>query len=150
MAQLKRRRTMESKTPWHLWAVGIVSLLWNAMGGVDYTMTHLHNASWIAMMTPEQIAWFDGFPIWATSCWALGVWGAIAGSILLLMRSRWAVHAFGISLIGFVGSHIYQFTSNAPAGLNTGTGTLFAAVLAAVAVGLLWYAMRMRKQGWLK
>jgi hypothetical protein len=135
------------KTPWHLWAVGIISLLWNAMGGVDYTMSHLHNAAYLAQMSPDQIAWFDGFPIWATSCWALGVWGAIAGSILLLLRNRRAVVVFGVSLIGFIGSHIYQYTSNAPAGLNTGTGTLFAVVLALVAVGLLWYAVRMQAKG---
>ncbi len=141
---------MESKTPWHLWAVGILSLLWNAMGGVDYTMSHLHNASYLAGMTPDQTAWFDNFPIWATCCWALGVWGAIAGSVLLLLRRRWAVPAFGISLIGFIGSHIYQFTSGAPAGLTTGTATIFAAALALVAIGLLWYAMRMRAKGVLK
>jgi uncharacterized membrane protein len=138
------------KAPWHIWAVGIVSLLWNAMGGFDYTMSHMHNAAYLAAMTPEQMAWFNGFPIWATSCWAFGVWGAIAGSLLLLLRSRWAVAAFGISLIGFVGSHIYQFTSNAPVSLNTGTGTIFAAVLGIVAVALLWYAAAMRRQGVLK
>ncbi len=141
---------MEQKTPWHLWAVGIVSLIWNAMGGVDYTMSHMHSAEYMKMMSPEQIAWFNNFPIWATSCWALGVWGAIAGSLLLLLRSHWAVLAFGVSLIGFIGSHIYQFTSNAPAGLNTGTGTIFAAVLALVAVTLLLYARRMRANGVLK
>jgi hypothetical protein len=137
------------KTPWHIWAVGIASLLWNAMGGVDYSMTHLNNAAWLAQLTPEQIAWVKAFPIWATSCWALGVWGAIAGSILLLLRNRHAVSAFGVSLLGLIGSHIYQFTSDAPGGLNTGSGTIFAAVLAGVAAALLWYAVRMRAKGWL-
>jgi hypothetical protein len=141
---------MDARTPWHLWAVGIISLLWNAMGGVDYTMSHMHNAAYLAQMTPEQIAWFDAFPIWATSCWAFGVWGAIAGSILLLMRSGFAVAAFGVSLIGFIGSHIYQFTSDAPVGLNTGTGTAFAAILAVVAVALLLYARAMKQKGILK
>jgi hypothetical protein len=30
---------MTVKTPWHLWAVGAVSLLWNGLGGYDYTMS---------------------------------------------------------------------------------------------------------------
>jgi hypothetical protein len=141
---------MDAKTPWHLWAVGIVSLAWNAMGGVDYTMSHMHNVAYLAQKTPEQIAWFDAFPIWATSCWAIGVWGAIAGSILLLIRSSFAVAAFGVSLVGFIGSHFYQFTSDAPAGLNTGTGTAFAAILAVVAVSLLLYARAMKQKGILK
>jgi hypothetical protein len=141
---------MEQKTPLHLWTVGVVSLLWNAMGGVDYTMSHTHNAAYLAGMTAAQIAWFNNFPIWATSCWAFGVWGAIAGSLLLLMRSRHAAAVFGVSLFGFIGSHIYQFTGNAPAGLNSGTGTIFAAVLAAVAIALLLYARAMKRRGILK
>lgn len=28
-------------TPWHLWVVGVVAVLWNAFGCWDYTMTHL-------------------------------------------------------------------------------------------------------------
>ncbi len=120
------------------------------MGGLDYTMSHLHNARWMEQYTPDQLAWYDGFPIWATSFWALGIWGAIAGSILLLFRSRWAVQSFAISLLGLIGSHVYQFTSGAPAGLNTATGTVFAAALAVVAVALLWYALRMRRGGVLK
>jgi hypothetical protein len=138
------------KAPWHLWPVGIVSLLWNAMGGVDYSMTHLNNAYWLEQFTPEQIAYFNGFPIWATSCWAFGVWGAVAGSILLLLRHRWAVTTFSVSLLGLIGSHFYQFSSKVPGGLNTASGEWFAAVLAALAMGLLWYAIRMRKRGVLR
>jgi hypothetical protein len=141
---------METKTPWHLWAVGILSLLWNAMGGIDYTMTHMHNDAWLANMTPEQISWVEAFPIWATSSWALGVWGAIAGSFLLLFRSRFAVHAFAVSLLGLIGSHAYQYLSNPPAGLNTRTGTIFAAVLALIASALLIYARSMSKRGYLR
>ena len=141
---------MAQKAPWHLWAVGGVSLLWNAMGGVDYTMSHLKNEMWMAQMTPEQIAYFDSFPAWATACWAFGVWGAVAGSLLLLMRSRWSLAAFAVSLLGLIGSHIFQFSSDVPDGWNTASGTIFAAVLAIVAIALLWYARRMNQLGVLR
>jgi uncharacterized membrane protein len=140
----------QPKTPWHIWATGLLSLLWNAMGGVDYTLTHLHNAAWMAQFTAEQIAYFNAFPVWATSCWAIGVWGAIAGSILLLLRHRFAVTAFALSLLGLIGGHIYRYGSKIPDGWNTGPTMIFAAVLATVAIALLWYAVRMRKQGWLR
>ena len=29
------------RTPWHLWVVGILTLLWNSVGGFSYTMTRL-------------------------------------------------------------------------------------------------------------
>src|SRR3546814_16652880 len=76
------------KTPWHLWAVGIVSLLWNAFGAFDYVMTKLRNPEYMAAFTPEQQSFFYSFPLWANVGWALGVWGSVLGSVLLLGRSR--------------------------------------------------------------
>lgn len=137
--------------PWHLWAVGLLSLLWNSAGATDYTMTNTRNAAWLAAMTPEQMAWIDSFPFWATTAWALGVWGAVLGSILLLARSRWAVPAFAVSLAGLVGTTIYQYgVGGMPASLKTGGGMAFTAALWAVAVLLLWYAIRMRARGVLR
>ena len=37
-------------TPMHLWIVGILSLLWNAFGACDYTMTEMGNLAWFQMM----------------------------------------------------------------------------------------------------
>src|SRR3546814_16425474 len=75
-----------AKTPVHLWAVGVLSLLWNAVGAFDYMMTKLGNADYLSAFTPEQIAYFQGFPLWANIGWAFGVWGSVLGSILLLAR----------------------------------------------------------------
>src|SRR5687767_4451129 len=86
-----------AKAPWHLWVIGIVSLLWHCFGGYDYIMSQTRNADYMRMMTEPygidtQLAleYFDSFPLWADTAWALGVWGAVAGSILLLIRSRYA------------------------------------------------------------
>src|SRR3546814_2869987 len=59
-----------AKTPVHLWAVGVLSLLWNAVGALDYMMTKLGNADYLSAFTPEQIAYFQGFPLWANIGWA--------------------------------------------------------------------------------
>lgn len=136
------------RTPWHYWPVGVLSLLWNSMGGLDYTMTHTRNAAWLAQMTPEQMAWIDGFPLWANFCWGLGVWGAVLGSILLLLRKAWAVPAFALSLAGIAGTTFFQYgVPGMPDSLNTAGGKAFCAALWAVAIFLLWYAIAMRKRG---
>lgn len=143
--------TEARRRPWHLWVVGIASIVWNSGGAFDYTMTKLRDARYLAAFTPEQIAWFESFPLWANTAWALGVWGAIAGSLLLLVRSRWAVHAFAISLLGLAGGTVYQFVvSDMPESLRTPSGWVFTALLWVVAVLLLWYAIRMRVRGVLR
>ena len=57
----------------------------------------------------EQKAFFASFPVWMKAFWAIGVWGAIAGSLLLLLRSRHAVTAFGLSLAGLAINSFWQF-----------------------------------------
>jgi len=94
-------------TPWHLWVVGAVALLWNGYGGYDYLMSHLQGAAFYEQvgMSDAQIAYMAAYPAWMHAVWALGVWGAVAGSVLLLLRSRFAVHAFILSLLGIIGSN---------------------------------------------
>ena len=135
-----------SPTPWHLWAVGVVSLLWNAMGALDYTMTQTHNAAYLSAMTPEQMAWIGAFPAWAVALWAFGVWGALVGSVLLLARSRWAVAVFAISLIGLAGSTVYQHSTAMPAGFDSRGNTAFTAAIWIVAIVLLIYARAMQRR----
>lgn len=140
-----------ARTPVHLWAVGVVSGLWNAMGVTDYVMTQTRNRAWLAQMTADQIAWFDRAPMIAHASWAFGVWGALAGSLLLLARSRHAVVAFALSLAGLAVNTGYQLTAPLPSGHMDGTVALaFHAAIWAVAIALLVYALRMRKRGVLR
>ena len=55
-------------------------------GAFDYTMTQTKNAEYLAAFTPEQRTYFESFPTWMEAAWALGIWGALAGSALLLLR----------------------------------------------------------------
>ena len=52
--------TDTGKTPWHLWAVGGLTLLWNAVGIFSYTMTHMDKLEALGM-TAEDIAFFESF-----------------------------------------------------------------------------------------
>jgi len=96
--------TMKAATPWHLWAVGVISLLWNAFGGYDFVMSVTQGETyWRASgMTDAMVAYYNAMPTWMYVPWVLGVWGAVAGSILLLMRNRLAAPAFALSLLGAV------------------------------------------------
>ena len=138
---------ISQKPTWHFWAISVVSLLWNAMGALDYTMSHTRNAAYMAQFTPEQLAYFYGFPAWATAFWALGVWGAISGSIFLLLRKSWAVPAFAIAVFGLLGTGFYQFTTEMPASFKTPGMIAFTVAIWAVTLFLLWYAHQKRGQG---
>lgn len=144
--------TAKTRAPWHLWLVGVVSLLWNAMGALDYTQTQLRNTAYLdAMGYPaEGLAYLDAFPGWATAGWALGVWGALLGSVLLLMRQRHAVGAFVASIAGLAITSIYEAGAEMPPELAAIQPAWFPLVLWAIALFLLAYAWTMRSRGVLR
>jgi len=138
------------KTPWHMWLVALVSLLWNAQACFVYWMTMTRDAAYLAPFPPEMIDWLDAVPDWALVAWGLGVFAALAGSVLLLLRSGFAVLAFAASLLGLAGSQFHQWTSDAPDSMTNTGSMVLAAAFWIVAIGLLWYAAAMRRRGVLR
>jgi hypothetical protein len=141
----------ETRAPAHLWIVGVLALLWNGFGCFDYLMTNLKNKTYLSQLTADQLAYMDSLPAWLTGVWAVGVWGGLAGSILLLMRSRHAVWVFGLSLIGaIVGMGYQMFMTNMPASMSEGAMGIMPWVIIAVAAFLLWYSWNAEKKGVLR
>lgn len=134
------------------WVVAVLSLLWNLIGAYDYLMTRTHNMEYLqgAGMGPEELAYMDSFPLWANIGWGLGVWGAVAGSVLLLVRNRWAYHAFAVSLLGLVMTTVHTYAFPHPAIFDGAMAMMFSAVLAAVAIALLLFARRSAADGVLR
>jgi hypothetical protein len=130
-------------TPFHVWGVGLLSLLWNAVGCFDYLATKLRLDFYMARFSDAQLDYFNGFPAWFSVFWALVVWSSILGSIGLLMRRRLAVGLFGVSLFGLVVTSIYSLFLSDGLEIMGSEGAAFSAVIFVVAVVLLFYARRM-------
>jgi hypothetical protein len=133
-------------TPWHLWVIGILTLLWNAIGAFDYLATQLEIEGYMAAFSPEQLAYFYGFPPWVVGAWALAVWSAVAGSLALLLRSRWASTLFSVSLLSMVVTSIYNFGLSDGAEVMGQAGVAFSAVIAVISVLLLIYSRAMTRR----
>lgn len=142
---------MNGRTPLHLWVVGVLATVWNAFGAYDYIMTQTRNEAYLAYFTDPQRVYFESFPVWMEATWAFGVWGGLAGALLLLLRSRHAVTAFAVSLLGLAISTVYQYVLNSPPeDMMTGVMIGMNIAIWAIAIGLLWYSMRMRRAGVLR
>lgn len=139
------------KTPFHVWIVGIIALIWNAGGAYDYVMTQTENEAYLAMLSDAQKAFLDNGPIWFETAWAVGVWFSMLGALLLLLRSRLAGPAFGLSLVGLIVSSVYSFGIADRTGMDmTPTQLGFTAAIYVVLV-LLWvYARAMTRRGVLR
>ena len=133
------------RTPMHLWIVGVLSLLWNAYGSLDYLMTRMRNTDWLAAHMPgvdpsAALTYFDSMPLYAQIGWGLGVWSALVGAVLLLMRNRYAVWAFGLSLVGMALSFGYIFLIGPPMPGSEEAGMMEYMPLLIVILGIAQFA----------
>ncbi len=142
---------LSGKAPWHLWAVGVLGILWNGFGCFDYTMTNMQGDAYLtaAGMTAEQIAHMNAMPAWMSGVWAIGVWGGLIGCVLLLLRNKLALPVFIASGASFVFSVIYsRFIDPMPAGgPHAGSMDMMHLIIFAGCVFFIWYAMFAKKRG---
>lgn len=140
------------RAPWHIWIVGLASLIWNGLGAADYTMTQYQFEPYMNQFTDEQRVYFESFPTWVQATWALAVWLSVAGSLLLLFRSRFAGAAFGLAVVFMAVTFTHNFAL-AEVRMNDIAGPAalwFSIVILLVGIVLWLYARQMRKNGVLR
>lgn len=137
------------KTPIHLWIVGLLSLLWNSGGAYDYLMSQTRNEAYLANLPVEAIAFLDSAPSWFEAAWAVGIWFSVLGSLLLLVKSRFAGTAFGLSLLGLIVSSIYTYGLAEQRTFEAGgmAALIFSIVIPIVLILLLIYSRAMTRRG---
>lgn len=136
------------RAPIHLWIVGGLGLIWNAVGAFDYLMTQTRNESYMSQFSPEQLDFFYSFPAWVVGAWAIAVWGGLFGTLLLLLRKSLAVSIFLISVLAMISTTIHNYVfSNGMEISGDFLSLLFTAVIFLIALGLLFYSRAMKKRG---
>ncbi len=138
------------KTPAHLWIVGLLSFLWNAVGAFDYTATQMRLEFYMSQFTQEQLDYFYRFPAWLDAAWATAVWSSLLGSVGLLLRQRWAVWLFGLAIIGMVITALYNLVLTEGIELMGNGAVAFTAVIWVIALLLLVYSRKMAARGVLR
>lgn len=140
------------KTPWHLWLVGLIAVLFNAIGVFDFVMSMAQGARYQASvgMTPDQIAHYQQMPSWMTVVWAIGVFGAFLASILLLLRSKQAWLVFILSLAAFIVSLLYTYVLTNGGAVMGQQMAITSAVIAGLLVFFAWYSRLMSLRGVLR
>jgi hypothetical protein len=118
------------------------------MGAMDYVMTQTRNAAYMSGFTPKQLTFFYALPTWVVAAWAIGVWGGVLGSLLLLLRRRLAAGVFLASLLAMVVTTIHNYVlSNGMEVIGDTFSLGFTAVIFLVALGLYFYARAMDRRG---
>ena len=133
-------------TPWHMWVLGVLLLLWNGLAAVDYVMTVIRFEPYLACHPEEVLAYLYNAPLWMYVVWGLSMVGGLVATILLLLRRRAAVPVYLIAWLGSVIAVAYMFVKPVPGG---GKALLAVAVLL-ISLLVLFYFDWLRKRGVLR
>lgn len=135
------------RTPWHLWLIGAISLVWYLSGAITIMMAQ--HAS-LPGLTPDEAAYYAAKPLWQELVTDIGTLATVAGSLALLLRRAWAVQAFALAAVVILLMDIYE--------LAAGTSRVYANNVAAVVTAIIlvgvvlnWlYARAMQRRGVLR
>ncbi len=110
-----------SYRPLWFWIIAGLGLAWNVFGLIQFggSLTSTEESLMEAGMTATQAAVMKGYPTWMTIAFAIGKLGGTVGSGMLLLRSRYAVPVFWVSLVAYLVLFIGDYTQGVFAALGT-------------------------------
>ena len=137
------------KIPVWYWIVAGLLTLWNAFGVFDFLATNLMSEAYLQAYTPEQRAFFTGFPLWFIIIWGLAIFTAFFGALSLLLKKSWAVMLSMASVALYVLSSVYTLLIAGGMALMGTTGMVMSAVIFVILVFQAGFARWARNRGFL-
>lgn len=133
--------TVETRSKSHVWIAG-AALAWNLLGLMMFVMQVTMSPEQVAAMSAPERAVYDATPSWVNAAFGLAVLTGVLGSIGLLLRRRWAVGSFAVSLVAMIAQFAGAYVVT-PAWAHFGaSGALMPLMLLAIGAYLLQYARR--------
>lgn len=142
--------TVPVEAPRYYMVIAILALLWNLMGVASYLHDVTMSLESIRSLPPEQAKLYLDMPAWAKGAYAVAVHAGLAGAIGLLLRRKWAIWLFALSLAAILIQFAYPFLMTDALDVMGPSMAIFPAVILLIGVAELWYARRMAARGVLR
>lgn len=134
----------DRKTPWHVWAVGILTLLWNGSGAYTIMMAQ---AGRLSDLSADEAAYYAAQPIWFVIATDIATLAPVAAGVALLLRSSTSVWLFALSLAVIVVNNVYELAAGTSRALVSQGALILTAIIVVIAVLQLLYSRTMKKRG---
>lgn len=141
--------TQATKPTTGFWIIGVLSLLWNLSGVAAYLMQVTMTPETLQQLPAGQRSMYESVPLWATSAFAIAVWGSTLGSVLLLMKKQLARRVFMVSLAAILVQQFHAFVIANAIGVLGASSAILPACIPLVGIFLVWYSTMARDKGWL-
>jgi peptidoglycan/LPS O-acetylase OafA/YrhL len=131
------------------WVIGIVALLWNAMGVNAYLQQAYDTDAHRAQYSVEQLQIMENLPVWYTALFAIAVFAGALGCIFMLLRKNIANLLFKLSLIAVLAQTIYNLFINEGKEFYGAFEYSMLISIPIVAIFLVMYSKKSTEKGWI-
>ena len=130
------------------WIIGVISLIWNAMGVYNYLIQAYQTETYTSSVNETQLAFMESMPSWNTALFAIAVFSGLIGTIFLLMRKKLAVPLFFLSFITATVMQLYWlFGTDAVDVFSEDMPYLMPILVIVFCAFILWYSKNQKGKG---
>lgn len=130
------------------WIISVAALIWNIMGVIAYLGQAYMTEEVLKALPEGEQAYHNNVPAWVTAVFAIAVFAGVFGSLVLLMRKKWATILFTVSLIAVIAQFIYNVFIQKFVELS-GEKIIWPIVVLIIAVLLVFLSRKAAKEGWI-
>ena len=131
------------------WVIGVIALIWNIIGLGSFFMYLNLGEDSLALMSEAQRAEYESTPMWLMAAFGIATITGTLGCIFLLMKKKWAVLLFLVSLIAVVIQFAFGVINSASVKEDGITALIMPIIVIVVAIGLWYYSKKCEEKGWL-
>ena len=84
------------KAPWHLYLIGTAAVLWSAINIFDFLATATQFGPYMDRCPEGARQYWETQPAGVYVVWAISVFSALIGAVLLMRRQAFAVRVLGV------------------------------------------------------
>ncbi len=130
------------------WVVNAIALVWNLMGVMAYLAQVMMSPEALQALPENERHLIESVPAWSISAFAIAVWGSTLGSILLLLRKKWATPVFIVAFVGIVVQMYYNVFLSKSIEVYGPGGMAMPIMVFAIGVFLIWFSRKSTANGW--
>ena len=140
----------ETSPPVWFWVISVMALLWFLMDTSAFVMRVFMTDDVVRAMPENQQHLYRDMPVWVNIVFAGEVFGGAFGCVGLLLKKKWALPLFAVSILGVLSQtfHVY-FLSDAIS--TMGTPAVVMPLLAIlIGTGMIGLTRSAISKGWLQ
>lgn len=140
---------IKTSIPKWFWVISILALLWYLMDMSAYVMRTFMLQDMLMNMPEEQQRLYITMPSWVNAVFAAEVFGGLFGSICLLLKRRFALTLYLISIVGVLlqTSYIY-FLSDAIQVIGQAV-IIMPLIAILIGIGMILFSKSAIVKGWI-